>query len=148
MGDDRPPPRRKRTRASFPLPFPRGDSEGFRRGMPRWSGAGRTHPIDQVSQRSLPKGPRRGGSRTAPASQTRTRTPTNNPFSLDETFAQPRHLSWAPCATPTSVMGPLRNPNICRGTFAQLQHLSLSFRTQRSGVRNLKPMFSKRRFAA
>ncbi len=33
-------------------------------------------------------------------------------------------------------------------TLAQLQHLSLSFRTQRSGVRNLKSMFSKRRFAA
>ena len=73
-------------------------------------------------------------------------TTTNDPLSLDETFAQPRHLSWDLRAAPTSVVGPLRSSNICREAIAQLRHLS--FRTQRSGVRNLKPMFSKRRFAA
>ncbi len=72
------------------------------------------------------------------------RTPPIDPFvqtSLDKTLAQPPTI-------PSPLMRPLRNPNICRGTLAQPQHLSLSFRTQRSGVRNLKPIISKRRFAA
>ncbi len=33
MRNDRPLSSRKGTRDAFPLPFPRGDSEGFRRGM-------------------------------------------------------------------------------------------------------------------